>query len=205
MNAKRIYARLVFWPTWGWNLLLGRVLRLRPWWSRVEENVYLGARPLARDVATLRDMGIRSIVNTCEEFPGHGTLYDSAGIRQLHVPTTDFQPPTLEQTARAVDFINASLGRGEKTYVHCKAGRARSATILLCWLMQARGLSAAEAQARLLDCRPHVHPHLTERAVVREFEASLRRQTDPVGSAAHQAPAVPFSNPSGPPESDRTQ
>lgn len=173
MNGKQLYARTVFWPTWAWNLWLGRILKVRPWWNQVEAGVWLGARPLRRDVPVLSRAGIRAIVNTCEEFSGHSDLYDRWGIRQLYLPTTDFQAPDLEQIRSAVEFIDATLASGGGVYVHCKAGRARSATILMCWLMHSRGLTAREAQQRLLECRPHVNPKLADRAVVKAWQAEL--------------------------------
>ncbi len=172
MNLKRIYARAVFWPTWGWNLLLGRVLCVRSWWNRVDPSVLLGARPLARDVKTLSDLGVKAIVNTCEEFSGHTALYEQFGIRQLYIPTTDFQPPSPDQIDQAVSFIDDAIARGEQVYVHCKAGRARSATVVLCWMIHSRNMTAAQAQQKLLKNRPHVNPHLTQRPVVQGYEAA---------------------------------
>ena len=42
--------------------------------------------------------------------------------------------------------MNEQIAAGGKVYVHCKAGRARSATVAMCWLMKAKNMSAEEAQ-----------------------------------------------------------
>lgn len=34
-----------------------------------------------------------------------------------------------------MDFIKEHKERGEKVYVHCKAGHGRAAAVALCWLM----------------------------------------------------------------------
>ncbi|MFN5274384.1 MAG: hypothetical protein ACK5E3_14335, partial [Planctomycetota bacterium] len=60
------------------------------------------------------------------------------------------------------------------------AGRARSATIVICWLVKHRGMSPQEAQAHLLACRPQVNPHLLKRPVVREF-LGLKPSDSPTG------------------------
>lgn len=166
----RVYAGAVFYPTWAWNLLLGRVLKLRNWWDFIDDQVILGARPLDRDVVTLRELGVRAVVNTCEEYAGPQDLYAANEIEQLYIPTTDFTHPKLKDVEKAVAFVQAHAERGHVAYIHCKAGRARSATIAMCWLMAHRGMTADEAQRHLLSKRPHVNPRLTERPVVSEFQ-----------------------------------
>ena len=169
-----VFARTVFYPTLVWNMLLGRWLKVRRWWDRVDPNVIVGAYPFARDVAGLADEGVKAVVNTCEEYAGPQSEYDEHGIDQLRIPTTDFTHPKLADVEKAVEFVQSHASRGETVYIHCKAGRARSATIALCWLMKYRGMSMEEGQAKLLECRPHVNPSLTERPVVREFAESLQ-------------------------------
>jgi atypical dual specificity phosphatase len=165
-----VIARAIFWPTYAWNLLLGRVLKIRHWWDHVDEHVILGARPLRRDVSTLATIEhVTGIVNMCEEYRGPEDLYRQTQIEQLWLPTTDFQPPSVEDVSRGVEFIQQHVSRKGTVYVHCKAGRARSATVVICWLVKYRGMSLDEAQKHLLQCRPHINSQLTERKVVREY------------------------------------
>jgi atypical dual specificity phosphatase len=166
-------AQAIFLPTYAWNLLLGRVLKLRHWWDEVEPGVFLGARPLRADVKSLYEVGVRGVVNMCDEYRGPVDLYDKLGIEQCWLRTIDFQPPTLDQVRQGVDFIRRFLDEDKKVYVHCKAGRGRSATVVLCWLMQEQGMTAAQAQAFLRSKRPHVNAALDQRVVVKEFERSL--------------------------------
>lgn len=172
-----LIAHLLFIPSYLWNLLLGRVLKIRNWWDEVDEAVILGARPSRRDVERLKKLGVTAVVNTCEEYAGPVEQYAEAGIEQLHVPTIDFTPPTLESVSAAVTFMEERIEKGGILYVHCKAGRGRSATVVLCWLMSAQGMTASEAQAHLLKCRPHVLSRLEQRAVVGEFAAKLSGST----------------------------
>jgi len=170
---NRLYAGTVFYPTLGWNMLLGRVFRVRNWWDFVDEFVIVGARPFARDVEPLSALGVRAVVNTCEEYAGPLEEYGRLGIVQLHIPTIDFTHPTIENVRQGVEFVQKHAEQGEIVYIHCKAGRARSATIAICWLIQHRGMTPAAAQALLLSKRPHINPRLTERAVVGEFIRGL--------------------------------
>ena len=168
-TLDRLYARLVFYPTLAWNMLLGRVLKIRRWWDPIDPQVFVGAYPFARDVSTMHDAGIRAVVNTCEEYAGPEHEYEKHDIEQLRIPTTDFTHPRIEDVERAVEFVQSHVEKGEKVYIHCKAGRARSATVALCWLMKYRGMTADEAQATLLRTRPHINPRIAERPVVKEF------------------------------------
>lgn len=171
-TLRRLYAQTVFYPTLAWNFTLARVFRVRHWWDRIDANVIVGAYPFARDVAAMHQAGVGAVVNTCEEYAGPVVEYERHGIEQLRIPTTDFTHPRLEDVARAVEFVQQHVEAGESVYIHCKAGRARSATVALCWLMKYRGLSMDEGQAKLLESRPHVNSHLTERPVVQEFARS---------------------------------
>ena len=74
-----------------------------------------------------------------------------------------------EDVKEAVEFIEEHAARGESVYVHCKAGRARSATVVLCWLMKRHGMSPIEGQQLLLERRPHVNKRLAERPVVLDY------------------------------------
>jgi atypical dual specificity phosphatase len=105
----------------------------------------------------------------CQEYPGPVAQYRELGIEQLHLPTVDFHPPTLQMIQQGVAFIKQQIDTGGSVYVHCKAGRARSATVALCYLIAHRQMSPEQAQQHLLDHRPHVNPRLTERSVVKEF------------------------------------
>ena len=168
-SLQRLYARSVFYPTLAWNVALGRILRIRNWWDRIDPHVIVGAFPFSSDVAAMHDAGVRAVVNTCEEYPGPQAEYDKFGIEQLRIPTTDFTHPKMSDVERAVEFIERHVQDEKTVYIHCKAGRARSATVALCWLMKYRGMSMKQGQEHLLRSRPHINRHLTERDVVREF------------------------------------
>ena len=170
---SRLYARTVFLPTLAWNFFLARVLKVRRWWDRIDDHVIVGAYPFAGDVARLRAEGVRAVVNTCEEYRGPLGQYDSHGIEQLHVPTTDFTHPALSDVESAVEFIQKYKLQNDSVYIHCKAGRARSATVAMCWLIKYRNMSIEEAQKHLLRSRPHVNPRLARRAVVQQFKRAL--------------------------------
>ena len=168
-SLRWIYARLVFRPTLLWNKFNAHVLGRWNWWDIVDDAVIIGALPSVKHVDKLKALGVTGVVNTCDEYQGPVAQYEVAGIEQLYVPTIDFTHPTLESVVQAVEFIQSHADKGGLVYVHCKAGRARSATIVVCWLIHAHGLTPQEAQSYLQERRGHVNPKVFERAVVRAF------------------------------------
>ena len=168
-SFRWLYARLVFRPTLLWNMFNARVLKRWNWWDLVDDTVIIGALPSVSHVEELKELGVTGVVNTCEEYGGPVAQYEIADIEQLYVPTVDFTHPTLESVEQGVEFIQRhSEGQG-LVYVHCKAGRARSATIVVCWLIHAHGMTPQEAQSHLQQKRKHVNPRVFERAVVRAY------------------------------------
>jgi atypical dual specificity phosphatase len=163
-------ARLVFYPTLLWNMLLGRWLKVRNWWDPIDENVIVGAFPFARDVPEMAKEGVRAVVNTCEEYSGPVAEYEAHQIEQMRMPTVDFTHPSFDDVCRAVEFVDRHVADGHSVYIHCKAGRARSATVAICWLMKEKQISAGEAQAWLIRKRPHVNKKLPSRPVVQQYE-----------------------------------
>ena len=178
--VRSIIIRLLFLPTLAWNLLLGRCLQIRRWWDLLEgEPILLGALPFSRDVPHLRSVGVTGVINMCIEYHGPIKAYAQFDVEQLWLPTVDFTPPSLGNIHRGVNFIDKHVDAGGKVYVHCKAGRGRSATVVLCWLIHRRGFTPAQAAAYLTKQRPHINKGLAERAVVQEFHRSFLAQHDP--------------------------
>ncbi len=168
----KCFARLLFYPTLLWNLLLNRIHPQRRWWDWIDETVLLGALPMRGHVAELKALGIGAVVNTCEEYAGPIDAYSAAGIEQCRIPTIDFTPPSLADIEKSVNFIQAQAAAGKKVYVHCKAGRGRSATVVACYLIT-KGFTPEAAQKLLLEKTP---PR-AEGSLQARSSPTIRRQT----------------------------
>lgn len=169
---ERLAAAVVYYPTLWWNIFQGRLTRRWQWWTVLEPTLILGAVPFRSDVEKLSKLGVKAIVNTCEEFPGHLDLYEKFGIEQFWMPTVDFRPPKLADVQAAVSFMQRQIGAGKPVYVHCKAGRARSATVVVCYLAAHYDWTAEQALKWILERRPQVLKTIANRHVVREFLAA---------------------------------
>eukprot|EP01104_Vermistella_antarctica_P017650 TRINITY_DN628_c0_g1_i4.p1 TRINITY_DN628_c0_g1~~TRINITY_DN628_c0_g1_i4.p1 ORF type:complete len:336 (-),score=52.08 TRINITY_DN628_c0_g1_i4:175-1122(-) len=172
-----LIGRALFLPTLFFNVVChyyyGGGLR-HAWWSRIDDTVILGALPFSSDVPTLvSDEAVCGVINTCDEYAGPTELYKELAIEQLRLPTIDYVAPSLVDVDAGLAFIAKYEKRGGSVYVHCKAGKGRSATIVMCYLMKKEGLTREQAQKRILAARPQASQRLWCRPVVIEFERRL--------------------------------
>lgn len=172
----RWISRSLFWPTLVHNYAIGRVLRQRNWWDHIDDQVIIGALPFRRDVPKLKSAGVTGVVNMCEEYPGPKVNYEELEIEQLWLPTIDFNHPSEEFVEQGAEFIERHVAAGGTVYVHCKAGRARSATIVLWWLIRFRELTPEAAQQRLLASRSHINPRVYLRPVIQKLYQELQNK-----------------------------
>ena len=63
-----------------------------------------------------------------------------SGVQHRWFSTIDFQPPTLPVIWQGLRVIDEFKAKKQCVYVHCKAGRGRSAVVTTCYLMKV-GLS----------------------------------------------------------------
>ncbi|XP_062231930.1 phosphatidylglycerophosphate phosphatase PTPMT2-like [Phragmites australis] len=163
LRAKRALvgagARVLFYPTLLYNVLRNRFEAEFRWWDRVDKYVLLGAVPFSSDVPRLKQLGVKGVVTLNEPYETlvSTSLYQAHGINHLEIPTRDYLfAPSLEHICQAVDFIHRNEMQGGSTYVHCKAGRGRSTTIVLCFLIKYRNMTPEAALDHARSVRPRV-------------------------------------------------
>lgn len=168
-KLKALIAYLLFYPTLLWTVVLGRVLKTRNWWDEIDDCVILGAIPFSSDVSRLSEMGVKCVVNLCAESSGPTALYKKYKIDYCNIPTIDFTCPGVEAIAKGVLNIERYRDKDEKVYIHCKAGRGRSATIVFCWLVCVKNYSTEQAMKLLIDKRHQVNKKLHNRQHVKKY------------------------------------
>ncbi|OMO52548.1 hypothetical protein COLO4_37103 [Corchorus olitorius] len=175
-NAKRVLigagARALFYPTLLYNVVRNKVQSEFRWWDRVDEFILLGAVPFPTDVPRLKDSGVRGVITLNEPYETlvPTSLYLNYGINHLVIPTRDYCfAPSLTSICRAIDFIHGNASRGQTTYVHCKAGRGRSTTIVLCYLVFYKQMTPDAAYDYVKSIRPRVLLASSQWQAVQEF------------------------------------
>ena len=169
---------LLFWPTCLGVRLRCALSTSQRLFTRITPHVILGAVPLTRAslIALSRSEHVRGIVNLCREFDWHGSWYSSAGMRQLWLPTIDYDTPAFSDCVAGANFISDCGARGETAYTHCKAGKGRSTTIVLAFLVLYRGMTPEGAHAHVKAIRPQISEKYTTHEIQRCWQ--LRQELD---------------------------
>ncbi|XVF13436.1 hypothetical protein REPUB_Repub08aG0207600 [Reevesia pubescens] len=175
-GAKRVLigagARALFYPTLLYNVVRNKIQPEFRWWDRVDEFILLGAVPFPTDVPRLKEIGVRGVITLNEPYETlvPTSLYKNHGIGHLVIPTRDYCfAPSLTSICQAIDFIHRNASRGQTTYVHCKAGRGRSTTIVLCYLVHYKHMTPIAAYDYVRSIRPRVLLTSSQWQAVQEF------------------------------------
>ena len=57
-------------------------------------------------------------------------------MTQYWFETVDFKPPSLPTIQEGLTIIEQMKANGHSVYVHCKAGKGRSAVVVACYLIK---------------------------------------------------------------------
>lgn len=151
------------------------------WWSHIAPfNLYLGAIPLKNEghLEAISSLGVTRILSVVENFemedgwlntPVKKEEWESLGIEVMQIEAIDFLPLTMEEIDSGVEYLSTMLANGEGVYVHCKAGRGRSATIVIAYLMKYQSLSFDEAYQFVYDVRPQINLNVEQRKAIYEY------------------------------------
>ena len=150
------------------------------WWNRIDNKVVLGALPFRgqNSQQIVDSESVKGVVSMNEDyelkaFSNLGPEWATLGVKFLQLPTTDmFTSPSQEHLQTGVEFIRevvSSSPPGSSVYVHCKAGRTRSATLVGCYLMEEYGHTPEEAVAFMAEKRPHIWLHNKQWQALRDY------------------------------------
>ncbi|XP_006865161.1 PREDICTED: phosphatidylglycerophosphatase and protein-tyrosine phosphatase 1 [Chrysochloris asiatica] len=175
-------ARLLFYPTLLYTLFRGKMpgRAHRDWYHRIDSTVLLGALPLRKMTRRLvQDENVRGVITMNEEYETRFLCNSSKewkreGVEQLRLSTVDMTGvPTLANLHKGVEFVLKYQSLGQCVYVHCKAGRSRSATMVAAYLIQVHNWSPEEAVRFITKIRSHIHVRTGQLEVLKEFHKEV--------------------------------
>ncbi|CAN6807530.1 hypothetical protein Bca4012_001989 [Brassica carinata] len=172
MALVGVGARALFYPTLVYNVVRNKVEAEFHWWDRVAQFILLGAVPFQSDVPRLKELGVCGVITLNESYETlvPSSLYKSYCIDHLVIATRDYCfAPSMEAICQAVDFIHRNASLGKTTYVHCKAGRGRSTTVVICYLVQHKHMTPEAAYDYVKSIRPRVKLATTQWKAVLEY------------------------------------
>ncbi|KQK09120.1 hypothetical protein BRADI_2g46150v3 [Brachypodium distachyon] len=155
--AAEICARALFYPTLFVNIGRNVINPDYHWLDRIDQDIFLGAVPLPGNVPLLKELGINAVVSLTQSYETlvPTSTYQAHGIQHLEMPTTDYlYAPPQEEICEALYFIHKNARHGGTTLVHCKAGRARNTTVVLCYLVKYRKMTPETALQHVMSIRP---------------------------------------------------
>jgi len=181
-TACTMFARVTFLPTLAYNVAMERV-SARRWWDRVDSKVILGALPFRSKYTEemVRQQKIKGVVSMNEDYElalfSHQTAgWARLGVDFLQLSTVDiFSAPSQSKLRAGVKFMS-EMEKDSSVYVHCKAGRTRSATLVGCYLMEthrAEGWGPEEAVEHMRAARPHILLHNKQWQALRDYHANM--------------------------------
>lgn len=176
MILRNIY-RIGFLPSLAYNVSLEK-LNVRQWYSRVDDKVIIGALPwLSIKDELIERENVRRVVSMNENFElswlkgwvANGKDWTDSNVEFLQLATQDiFETPSQDKLKLGVNFILSSKDN-ESVYVHCKAGRTRSATLVCCYLMKRNQWTPEQARELLAIKRPQLALHNPQLGALKQF------------------------------------
>lgn len=156
---------------------------MRPWYSRVDDKLIIGALPwLSIQDELIEKEHVKGVVSMNEDFElkllknwvTNPEDWNNKGVQFLQLHTQDiFEVPTQDKLVTGVNFIMPIVEDIKDTnasvYVHCKAGRTRSATLVACYLMKRYNWTPEQAFEHLVSKRPQLALHSPQWQAIREF------------------------------------
>ena len=114
--------------------------------GRVASGVYRGAQPEPEGYATLKAMGVRTVINLRTRH-GEREAVEAAGMRYVEIPMSFWKDvdPAAVRMALSVMTDPAS----QPVFVHCSRGVDRTGVVAAVYRMEVDGWSEAEAEAEM--------------------------------------------------------
>jgi len=168
-------ARIYYYPTLPF-FALNNEIRRPAFKEPIDEGVWFGGMPITwmGHLSKMQELGIKAVVNLCDEASGPTKEYAKLNIEQLRLPTIDHTEPTLEDMKKAVAFIEQKRNSRCGVYVHCRGGHGRSAAIVMAWLIWKHQMSPEQAQA-YINAKRQVRKKLYEQLNIGALYAELRK------------------------------
>lgn len=121
--------------------------------SQISPTLYLSGLE-ALNQSALEHRGVTLLVNACAEYP----CPEYQGVSCVCVPVEDRpHAPLYQHFDRVAEQIQQN--HSGSSLVFCSAGRSRSPSLIMAYLMRFEGLSLLQAHHRVLAVRPFVRPN----------------------------------------------
>ncbi len=105
------------------------------------------------------------------------SAYLEEGIDVYQSPEEDFVTLSVKSLGRITEYMDSKLKAGKKIYTHCKAGRGRSAQVVVAYLVRYKNMTVNEALLHVQTKRIQVSLGSARLAVLEDFAALYQNPT----------------------------
>lgn len=135
------------------------------------QGLYLGSVGAALNKEALKSLNITHILIVARSLsPAFPAEFTYKKIEVLDSPDTDL----VKHFGECFTFIDEGISTGGNVLVHCFAGRSRSVTVVLAYLMKKHKMSLESAMSLVRSKRPQVAPNQGFMSQLENFEKSLQ-------------------------------
>ena len=114
--------------------------------GRVAPGVYRGAQPEAAGYATLKKMGIRTVINLRTSMSERAAV-EAAGMQSFEVPMEMSRDGLRAKVDRAVALMADPAN--QPVFVHCRHGQDRTGIVIAAFRMKIEGWPLSDAEAEM--------------------------------------------------------
>ena len=126
----------------------------------ITENLAVGYAPRSpNDLETIREFGIKAILNLCAECYDLHETEEKAGFDVYYLPIPDEDAPGLDELQKALAWVEDTKSAGKKILVHCRFGIGRTGTFVAAYLIsKGHSVRSAIRKMRHTPSTPMSHP-----------------------------------------------
>jgi len=114
--------------------------------GRVAPGIFRGAQPKPDGYATLKAMGVRTVINLRTRH-GEREAVEAAGMRYVEIPMSFMK--NIEPAAVRKALSEMTDPANQPVFVHCSRGKDRAGVVSAVYRMEIDGWSEAEAEAEM--------------------------------------------------------
>jgi atypical dual specificity phosphatase len=167
--------KLVYYTTLLADMAMHNAIT-RPWWTKITDKIILGAMPFRdRDhIKKLKELGVTGVITLNRMYELQPNLIGTPimphqwfdkGIDICYKPVDDYDAPTFFDLTDCMNFID----KHETVYIHCKAGKGRSAIVVMNYLMTRHEMTITQAHEFVKSKRSYISPNAKQLASISTF------------------------------------
>uniref|UniRef100_A0A1D1Z5S4 Dual specificity protein phosphatase 1 n=1 Tax=Anthurium amnicola TaxID=1678845 RepID=A0A1D1Z5S4_9ARAE len=142
---------------------------------QIEEGLFLGSVGVVNDKDALKNLNVTHILIVAKSLdPQYPNDFIYKKIEVLDSPDVNLE----QHFDECIEFIDEAKRMGGGVLVHCFAGRSRSVTVVVAYLMKKHHMSLSEALALVKSKRPNIAPNYGFLKQLENFEKSLQVNQD---------------------------